>query len=333
MSSNSHENIINNYANKTELLLQDMPDSVMDFINEIADDTSERTQYEYTLDIRTFLYYVASGKPLMDITTQMLDALSEDDFDHYFDSLSHYKENDKDIYNGPASIKRKMAAVRNFMNYLYKNHLITEMNILKIPVPKIQENPAIVLSQTEINTLLDFIQTGKGLSKKQQDYHKQLSARDTAIVCLLLSSGIRISECVELDVADVDFEEKDICIIRDDEEFYLEIPDKTLMYLKAYKQLRDKLPGIDTEPAFFVSTRKRRMCIRAIENMIRKYTRMVIPNKNITPHSLRATYAATLYETTGDIALVAENMGQKTIKATKNRYAGNILNNGNTSKT
>lgn len=322
MSSDSHNKTIEHYADKTEMLLQEMPDFVMDFVNEIADDTSERTQYEYALDIRTFLYYVAAGKPLMDVTTQILDALSEDELQDYFDALAHYREEDKDIYNGPASIKRKMAAIRKFMNYLYQTHQITRLDILKVPVPKIQEQPAMSLSESETETLLDFIRTGKGFSKKQKDYHKQLAARDTAIVSLLLSSGIRVSECVELDTEDIDFEEKCICILRDEEEFYMDIPDNTVLCLQEYKQLRDNMPGMDKEPAFFVSTQKRRMCVRAMENMIRKYTRMSIPDKHITPHSLRATYAASLYESTNDIDLVAENMGHKTIKATKNRYAG-----------
>lgn len=320
MSNHSHEETINHYAQKTEMLLQDMPDFVMDFINEIADDTSERTQYEYSLDIRTFLYYMAAGKPLMNITVQMLDALTEDDFDAYLNHLAHYTENNKDIYNGQASIKRKIISVRKFMNYLYQNHMISRMDILQTAVPKIIEKPTEFLSKDEINNLLNFIQTGKGLSKKQQDYHKLLAVRDTAIISILLSSGIRISECVELDINDIDFHENDICIIRNDEEFYLDLPDETIAHLKAYRQLRDNIPGTTKESAFFLSTQKHRMCVRAIENMIKKYAKFVIPYKHITPHTLRATYAVTLYESTNDIEMVAETMGQKTIKATKNRY-------------
>lgn len=333
MSSDSHNSTIENYAQKTEVLLQEMPDYVMDFLNEIADATSERTQYEYTLDIRNFLCYFAAGKPLMDLTTQTLDSLSEDDFDHYFGHLAHYRENGKDICNGPASIKRKMAAIRGFMDHLYKNSHVTGMDILKVPVPKIQEKPATVLSEKEVDALLDFIKTGKGFSKKQQDYHRQLAVRDTAIVCLLLSSGIRVSECAELDTADIDFDANSICIIRDEEEFYMNIPDRTAGCLKEYRQVRDRIPGAKKEPAFFLSTQKHRMCARAIENMVRKYTRMSIPDKNVTPQSLRATYAAVLYKDTGDIRLVAENMGHTTIKATKDRYADTLSRNAEKTKT
>lgn len=329
MSCDSHKVTTKHYREKTESLLQDMPDYVADFIREIKDTTSERTQYEYTLDIRHFLYYLAVGKPLTDILLSDIDNVSEDKFEEYVSHLAHYEENGKDIYNGDASIKRKLVAVRGFMDYLYQEGKIQNTEIRKIPVPKVPENDVIYLSEEETEKLKDIILHGTGLSRKQKDYHKIQSVRDLAIVFLILTSGIRVSECAELDITDINLKDACVRIIRKDgDEISVDFSEDTVPYLEEYLKYRKSVPGAEHEPALFLSSQKRRMSMRAIENMITKYARMVIPDKNVTPHKLRATYAAKLYEDTGDIDLVTENMGYKNTKTTKERYK-NLSDAGN----
>ena len=75
------------------------------------------------------------------------------------------------------------------------------------------------------------------------------------------------------------------------------------------------------ENALFLSTRRTRMGVQAIENMVKKYARQVTPNKKITPHKLRSTYGTALYKETGDIYLVADVLGHKDVNTTKKHYA------------
>lgn len=329
MSCDSHKVTTKYYREKTKSLLQDMPDYVADFIREIKDTTSERTQYEYTLDIRHLLYYLAVGKPLTDILLSDIDNISEDKFEEYVSHLTHYEENGKDVYNGDASIKRKLVAVRGFMDYLYQEGKIQNTEIRKIPVPKVPENDVIYLSEEETEKLKDAILHGTGLSRKQKDYHKIQSVRDMAIVFLILTSGIRVSECAELDITDINLKNACVRIVRKDgDEISVDFSEDTVPYLEEYLKYRRSVPGAEHEPALFLSSQKRRMSMRAIENMITKYARMVIPDKNVTPHKLRATYAAKLYEDTGDIDLVTENMGYKNTKTAKERYQ-NLSDAGN----
>lgn len=326
MSNHSHARTTNHYKDKTKVLLQDMPDYVKDFVREIHNKTSERTQYEYTLDIRHFLSYLAIGKEIKDITLQNLDNLSKSDFEEYFEYLEHYEENGKDIYNGRASIKRKMSAIRNFLDYLFQEGKIQNTEVRRLPVPKVPESTIIHLEPDETKKLIQLIKSGEGLTKKQQDYHKLQSTRDLAIVFLILSSGIRVSECAEIDVNDVNLEKSCVHIIRKGgDESLIYFSDEATSYLSDYIEYRKTIKGIDDEPALFISSQKRRMSVRSIENLVKKYAKMVIPHKNITPHKLRATYATQLYETTGDIYLVAENLGHKDIQTTKEHYA-NISN-------
>ena len=75
------------------------------------------------------------------------------------------------------------------------------------------------------------------------------------------------------------------------------------------------------ENALFLSTRRTRMGVQAIENMVKKYARQVTPNKKITPHKLRSTYGTALYKETGDIYLVADVLGHKDVNTTRKHYA------------
>ena len=84
-------------------------------------------------------------------------------------------------------------------------------------------------------------------------------------------------------------------------------------------QAIDALPG--HEDAVFLSLQKKRMSVRTVENMVKKYAGLVTPLKKITPHKLRSTYGTSLYRETGDIYLVASVLGHSDVNTTKKHYA------------
>ena len=90
-------------------------------------------------------------------------------------------------------------------------------------------------------------------------------------------------------------------------------------YIEGNRKVLSPLPG--HENALFLSTQRRRMGVQAVENMVKKYSRQVTPNKKITPHKLRSTYGTSLYRETGDIYLVADVLGHKDVNTTKKHYA------------
>ena len=140
---------------------------------------------------------------------------------------------------------------------------------------------------------------------------------------LLLGTGIRVSECVGLDVDDVDFRNNGIHIIRKGgSESVVYFGDEVEKALLDYLEVRETitpLPG--HERALFYSTQRKRMGVQAVENMVKKYSRMVTTSKKITPHKLRSTYGTALYRETGDIYLVADVLGHKDVNTTKKHYA------------
>jgi site-specific recombinase XerD len=76
-----------------------------------------------------------------------------------------------------------------------------------------------------------------------------------------------------------------------------------------------------SENALFLSMQKKRIAVRSVENLVKKYSRLVTPLKKITPHKLRSTYGTSLYKETGDIYLVADVLGHSDVNTTKKHYA------------
>ena len=91
--------------------------------------------------------------------------------------------------------------------------------------------------------------------------------------------------------------------------------------LDYYEERKHIIPCEGHENAFFLSLQRKRIGIRSVENLVKKYSQLVTQLKNITPHKLRSTYGTNLYRETGDIYLVADVLGHKDVNTTKKHYA------------
>ena len=81
----------------------------------------------------------------------------------------------------------------------------------------------------------------------------------------------------------------------------------------------DAVPG--NEDALFLSMQRKRINVRSVENLVKKYAKLVTPLKKITPHKLRSTYGTNLYEATGDLYLTAKNLGHRSVTTTEKFYS------------
>ena len=140
---------------------------------------------------------------------------------------------------------------------------------------------------------------------------------------LLLGTGIRVSECVGLNTDDIDFRNAGIHIFRKGgKEVIIYFGDEVEEALRMYQEERKRiLPENSHEDAFFLSLQKKRISVRSVENLVKKYARTVTTLKNITPHKLRSTYGTSLYRETGDIYLVADVLGHSDVNTTRKHYA------------
>ncbi len=190
-------------------------------------------------------------------------------------------------------------------------------------MPTIREKAIIRLEPDEVANLLDIVQSGQGLTDKQKAFHQKTQLRDLAILTLFLGTGIRISELVGIDMDDVNFTSNEFSVVRKGgNQDILVFGEEARAALLDYMLDREKMatePG--HEQALFLSLQRRRLTVRAVENLVKKYAQIAVPLKKISPHKLRSTYGTTLYRETGDIYLVADVLGHKDVNTTRKHYA------------
>ena len=237
--------------------------------------------------------------------------------------ITLYVRDGREYTNDARSKKRKLCALRVFFAYLYKQDFIEENVTAKVNMPKIREKAIIRMDANETADFLDHVEFGIGLTKNEQRFHEKLSTRDLAIMTLMLSTGIRVSECVGLNLYDIDFNNMRIKVTRKGgNEAFVFFSDEAGSVLQDYLAERKNItPADGHEDALFLSSQKKRLGVRSIELIVKKYARTATPLKHITPHKLRSTYGTALYQETGDIYLVADVLGHKDVNTTRKHYA------------
>lgn len=314
---------------KMRTVLDTLPGFCRSFFRGIEEYTSSRTRLAYAYDIRLFFEFlheknsICSKMEIKDFPLSLLDQLSRMDIEEYLEYLSLYQKDGKDIINEERGKSRKLASLRSFYNYYFQNEMIEKNPAARVPMPKKHEKEIIRLEPNEVAILLDQVEEGTKLTKKELEYHKKTKLRDIALLTLLLGTGIRVSECVGLDLIDINFDVNGIKIRRKGGyEAIIYFGEEVETALVDYLEQRSHtVPEEGHENALFLSLQNRRMSVRSVENLVKKYASRVTSLKKITPHKLRSTYGTTLYKETGDIYLVADVLGHKDVNTTRKHYA------------
>lgn len=324
-----HENVDTKYELKLRELMKKLPSFTTQFFIDLETHSAARTRVAYAYDLITFFDYLKNNNPALkdveirQIPISILDQLHPMDIEEYLFYLKVYKKDDVVHTNDERGIKRKLATLRSFYKYYFKNELIDSNPAIKVDMPKIHDKTIVRLDADEVAILLDEVESGENLSKKEQAFHGRTKTRDLALLTLMLGTGIRVSECVGLDLDDMDLKNNGIKIHRKGGAevvvyFGEEVRDAMIHYLEERKGI-SALSG--HENALFLSLQNRRISVRAVENLVKKYAGLVTNLKKITPHKLRSTYGTSLYKETGDIYLVADVLGHKDVNTTRKHYA------------
>lgn len=315
---------------KLRSLIKELPLFCADFFRGIEPWTSSRTRIAYAYDLKVFFDFLRKENPVLSkltmdqITLDHLDSLTVTDLEEYMEYLK-YRYNDKNqgVTNRERGIMRKISSLKSFYNYFFRNEKIKTNPAALVQMPKLHEKEIIRLDVDEVAELLDEVESGEDLTERQKAFHEKTKVRDLALLTLLLGTGIRVSECVGLDINDVDFKNDGIRIHRKGGKevtvyFGEEVEDALKEYLKEREHI---IPEEGHEDALFLSLQRKRMSVRSVEKLVKKYSRIVTPLKKITPHKLRSTYGTNLYRETGDIYLVADVLGHSDVNTTKKHYA------------
>ena len=331
--NNYHDELNKQNIRKLREIITTLPPFCKQFFKGVDNIYGSRTKIAYAYDLRIFFDFLHQNHPYgktMDILNYPLDILDKvkrEDIEDYMEYLSLYsKETDdfeSDITNEERGKSRKLASLRSFYNYFFRNEMIQTNPASLVPMPKLHKKEIIRLEPNEVAQLLDQVEAGTKLTEKQSAYHAKTKVRDLALLTLLLGTGIRVSECVGLNIYDVDFDNMGIRIRRkggyEDIVYFGEEVEKALSdYLDQREHI---LPVSGHEDALFLSMQNRRLTVRSVENLVKKYSSLVTNLKKITPHKLRSTYGTNLYQETGDIYLVADVLGHKDVNTTRKHYA------------
>lgn len=326
---NYHEELNKKNVLALREVLTTLPSFCAQFFRGIQDYTSSRTRIAYAYDIRVFFEYIHEMNPafkkkkITEYTLDMLNLITRLDIEEYLDYCSYYVKDGKEYMNDERGKSRKLASLRSFYNYFFENELIEKNPAVLVPMPKLHQKEIIRLDVDEVALLLDEVESGDKLTKQQKMYHNKTKIRDVALLTLLLGTGIRVSECVGIDLQDIDFHNNGIKIRRKggyETVIYFgnEVETALLDYLEQREHI---IPEEGHENALFLSIQRRRLTVRSVEKLVKKYASLVTNLKKITPHKLRSTYGTNLYRETGDIYLVADVLGHKDVNTTRKHYA------------
>lgn len=311
---------------KIKEIICDLPPYVNDYFISRKTNTTTKTRLSYAYDLRMFFEWFKKSANLLDkslneISIDYISKINARDIEEYTDFLQYNKEKQ----NHKAGIARKLSALSSFFAYLYRNDLIPGNPCDKVLKPKLdKDNRIIRLAPDEVARFLNAIEYGsESFTPRQQKYLESTRVRDLSIATLLLGTGIRVSECVGLNRRDLDFNRCLISVYRKGGKYqYIAMSDEVIEALQKYLILREKIvpANEESQDAVFLSIQRTRLCVQAIEDMIKKYANAIGVTNVITPHKLRKTYGTELYQNTGDIYLVARALGHTSVNTTKNHY-------------
>lgn len=329
MSNNYYLDRNRNNMRKLNEMLADLPAFCSVFFIGIQDTTTPLTRLNYAVDLKLFFNYLVTyetafyGKEIKSITMSDIDGIDAQTIERFLAYLSYYDKDNGEVFtNSERGKLRKLSTLRAFFKYFFNKDMLKANVASKVKSPKLHEKPIIRLEPQETAELLYSCETLNGFSEHQKKYNDKYKIRDNAIISLFLTTGIRVSECVGLNVEDINFNLNSFRVTRKGgNQVILYFGEDTAEILKHYLAWRDTLNVPKEERALFLSSRNKRMMVRTMEYLVKKYALVATPLKHITPHKLRSTYGTNLYHETNDIYIVAEVLGHKDVNTTKKHYA------------
>ncbi len=317
---------------KANKIIARLPDYIHDYFLEREIRLSAMSIYSYANQLQTFFNFLKdynpalSDKDISEISLDDLNRLNDRDLVEFMHHLRNYPEKRANgsihyIECSPITIEHYTVTLNTFWKYLVARHMVDSNPIELITRAKLPKQEVIYLDRDSRDQFLDAVESGDGLNDRQAKFHEKNGVRDLAIMNIFLSTGIRVSELVGMDINDIDFQKHSINVYRKGGNFdRVFFSDKAEYYLKQYLEVRkDLYEPEEKEPAVFLNRNGKRLSVRSVQLMVKKYINASMPSEadRITPHKLRSTYAETMLKATGgDLEKVQKLLGHSSITST-----------------
>lgn len=288
-------------------LEEQLPTFLTDFCLYLKNAVAPSTRVAYLNSIVFFLTYLIHHHPLFikyatirDIDLDVFATLKARDINFYIgDYCAMYEKDSALVTNNNRSLSKKRSTLSVLFKFLYRDEKIP-VNIVDgfnpIKAPKTQPDAIKRLEVEEIPKLLDLVSTGVGLSEKERVFWNKTKLRDKAIMVLFLTYGLRVSELQQLDIGSFQFERNDFTIYRKrGKESRMPMNASVVSAVRDYIE-NERGVSLDKDEPLFLSLQKKRITIRALRDLVKKYTSHIIGGTGYSPHKLRATAASTMIE-------------------------------------
>jgi site-specific recombinase XerD len=313
----------------SRIVENDLPPFCEEYFVGIENNTTALTRLNYAYDLRVFFDFMTKRiarfrqKQPQELTIDDVGSLTGFEIEKFLSTLSFYTNSEgKELKNREEGKLRKLSAIRALVKYFEKKQVLKHNPTASVTSPKLHSKEIVRLDAAEIEGMIDVVDGGLGMTERQQKYQENTRVRDLAIIALMLGTGVRVSELVGIDTADIDFDDLSFAVTRKGgARVILYFSDEIAGYLYDYYEIRMRNKKAGADGAFFLSLQNKRITTRAVENIVKKYSSVATPLKHITPHKLRTTFGTQLYRSTGDIYMVADVLGHRDVNTTKRHYA------------
>ena len=273
-----------------------MEELVLKFLNFLEKDKrlSLNTLQSYRRDIEQFITYLSEMKVNNIATTNKTTVIAY---------LLHLQKKGR----ATSTISRNLASIRSFYQYLTKNLIISQDPTEELESPKVEKKLPQILSTKEVELLLD-----------QPKCDDLKGFRDKAMLELLYATGIRVSELICLNISDINLEMGFIRCNKGTRERMIPVGSISITALNEYlAKSRSLLIQRSDEKALFVNVNGKRLTRQGFWKIIKLYKNQAKINKDITPHTLRHSFAAHLLENGADLRSIQEMLGHSDISSTQ----------------
>lgn len=265
---------------------------------EVERNASANTVTAYRKDIEDFIAFMTEGE---DEDGYDLRQVTVDDARAYIRSLRDRRHLQK------TTLERHIASLRGLYRFLYREGEVADNPFLVVPLPRKEKNLPHFLYYDELDSLLNA---------PGDDYW---GVRDRAVLELLYSAGLRVSECVGLNIGQIDLQQGYAMVMgKGSKERLQPVGEYAVAAIKKYLQLRhSRGESIAPSEPLFLNTRGRRLGDRSVRAMIDKYMQQTAQLKHISPHALRHSFATHLLDNGADIRAIQELLGHESIGTTQ----------------
>jgi integrase/recombinase XerC len=274
--------------------MTDIADKIQDFLVYLKYEKqySGATLKNYNLDLIKF------NTHLLGLNIFMISEITNSHIQNYINKLNR-------AGLIATSLSRKTSSIRSFFNFMIKKRIIKSNPSKKITVPRKLQKLPYILSIKQIDLLCDIPLTSFA------------SIRDKAMIELMYSSGLRLSEITSLNTQSISLDDKMLSVVgKGNKQRYLPIGSKAIIALLAWVKIRSKQTK-DQEKALFLNKFGSRLSNRSVQIRLDYWCKSLGLNCKISPHTLRHSCATHLLESSGDLRAVQEFLGHEDISTTQ----------------